>query len=202
MKNLVILSLLIVVLSCKDNSVSNEERNAQDDKSNKESVKSYLDKSKEINKRVKELAEISPLSDEELESWLQNKVKSLDRISYKVGNMRAVGLTTLKAKYSNPNKSQTFKIEMMDGAGKSGSVTLGGVMRRLTANYDVGSDSESRKTVTKNGIKAIEIYHPKLNKSEIDFIFQDRFHIKASGENMKIDKLWEFVGEITSKNLI
>ena len=206
MKNLImLLSFFVFLIACKDNP---ETKNAKESEkvetvTNKpETVKGYLGKSRQIKERTEELSKVTPLSDKEFKEWLPDQVGNMKRTSMKVGGMSAVNVASAKATYTSEDKSQSFKIEILDGAGESGSVTTSGMRMGLTRNYEIENDTEIERSVTRNGVKAIELYYKKRNHSEISFFFQDRFYLKASGLNMKIDELWDRIDEVTEKDLI
>lgn len=202
---IIILSFSMFLMGCKDNPETKnakESKEVKEVKSEPETVKGYLGKSRQIKERTEELSKVTPLSNEEFKEWLPDQVGNMERTSMKVGEMSAVNVASVKATYTSKDKSQSFKIEILDGAGESGSVTTSGMRMGLTRNYEIENDTETERSVTRNGVKAIELYYKKRNHSEISFFFQDRFYLKASGLNIKIDELWDRIDEVTQKDLI
>jgi len=180
-------------VSCKDNPVSKKI------KETKEAVSNTTNAVEEMTKMqddIKELQEITPLTNEELKSWLPDEVNGMKRISYKAGQAGMMGIASIEAAYTNEDKSKKFTINIIDGAGQVGAAATAGMRMVMSQDFEEESESGSRKTVTKNGTKAIEEYRSGNNNSTIQLMESNRFYLEAKGNNMNLDETWDAIDEI------
>ena len=180
-------------VSCKDNPVSKKI------KETKEAVSNTTNAVEEMTKMqddIKELQEITPLTNEELKSWLPDEVNGMKRISYKAGQAGMMGIASIEAAYTNEDKSKKFTINIIDGAGQVGAAATAGMRMVMSQDFEEESESGSRKTVTKNGTKSIEEYRSGNNNSTIQLMESNRFYLEAKGNNMNLDETWDAIDEI------
>jgi len=197
-KYLMALFVLSVIISCKDNPVSKKIKETKQNVSNTTNAVQEMTK---MQDDVKDLQEMTPLTNEELKSWLPDEVKGMKRISYKAGQTGMMGISSLEAAYANEDKSKKFSISVIDGAGQMGAAATMGIRMVMSQDFEEEDEYRTRKTVTKNGKKAIEEYEIKNNNSEIQYLEGNRFYLQASGKNMDMDETWEAIDKLKLKKL-
>ncbi len=192
-KYVLALFVFSVFMSCKDNPVSKKI------KETKEAVSNTTNAVEEMTKMqddIQELQEITPLTNEELKSWLPDEVNGMKRISYKAGQAGMMGIASIEAAYANEDKSKKFTITIIDGAGQVGAAATAGMRMVMSQDFEEESETGSRRTVTKNGVKAIEEYRSGNNNSTIQLMEGNRFYLEAKGNNMDLDETWDAIDEI------
>ncbi|SRX72353.1 hypothetical protein [Aequorivita antarctica] len=192
-KYVLALFIFSAFVSCKDNPVSKKI------KETKEAVSNTTNAVEEMTKMqddIKELQEITPLTNAELKSWLPDEVNGMKRISYKAGQAGMMGIASIEAAYANEDKSKKFSINIIDGAGQVGAAATAGMRMVMSQDFEEESENGSRRTVTKNGTKAIEEYRSGNNNSTIQLMEGNRFYLEAKGNNMDLDETWDAIDEI------
>ncbi len=186
------------LLSCKDNPVSKKIKETKDAVSNTTNAVQEMTK---MQDDIKELQETTPLTNEELKSWLPDEVEGMKRISYKAGQAGMMNISSIEAAYANEDKSKKFSISIIDGAGQVGAAATAGMRMVLSQDFEEEDENGSRKTVTKNGKKAIEEYRSGNNSSKIQLMEGNRFYLEAKGTNMDLDETWDAIDEIDLQKL-
>ncbi|WP_034259775.1 hypothetical protein [Altibacter lentus] len=197
-KLLVLITVASIGFAC-DNPVSKKI------KETKESVTTTTKAVQEMSNMqedIQELQQQEPLTNDELKAWLPEEINGMKRTAYKAGQMGMAQIASIEATYGNEDKSKTFKIEVIDGAGQMGAA-MTAAMRMAFASQDFEEEDEykTRRTVKKKGVKAIEEYHKNNNRSVIEFFKEDRFYMKATGTNMDIEATWEAIDELDANDL-
>lgn len=189
--------LLLLYTGC-DNPVSKKI------KETKEQVSNATEAVKELNNiqdDILKLQEVEPLTNEELKDWLPEDIIGMKRIGYKAGQMGMVQIASIEATYTTQDKSQKFKIEVIDGAGQMGAAATAAMRFMFSQDFEEESEYKTRRTITHNGVKAIEEYRKNSNSSIIEFMKGDRFYLKASGTNMNLDETWGAIEALEPDNL-
>lgn len=200
MKKLIILiSLCTVLFSCKDNKVVKKAKEVKDNVSNTQKL---IKESTKMQDNIKELSETTPLTNEELKSWLPVEVNGMKRTAFKTGAMGMMNIASIEATFTSDDKNNSLKIEVIDGAGELGALSTAGLRMAFSMDFEEEDEFKTRKSVTKNGTKAIEEYDKSRNRSVIQFMQDNRFYIKATGTNMEIDQLWNLVNKIKTDDLV
>ncbi|MCR9182893.1 MAG: hypothetical protein NXH73_08200 [Flavobacteriaceae bacterium] len=199
MKNLIlILSIAMLLFACKDNPVVKKAKEVKDNVSNTQKV---IKESTKMQDDIKELSEATPLTNDEMKAWLPEDVDGMKRTAFKTGAMGMMNIASVEATYAEEDKSRTFKVEVIDGAGEMGALSTAGLRMAFSMDFEEETESKTRKTVTKNGVKAIEEYDKRRNQSVIQFMQDNRFYIKATGTNMEMDELWDLIDEMDADDL-
>ena len=199
MKKLNIFVLCIVLLAaCKDNPVVKKAKEVKDNVSNTQKV---IKESTKMQDDIKELSEAKPLTNDEMKSWLPDDVDGMKRTAFKTGAMGMMNIASVEATYEEEDKSRTFKVEVIDGAGEMGALSTAGLRMAFSMDFEEETESKTRKTVKKNGVKAIEEYDKRRKQSVIQFMQDNRFYIKATGTNMEMDELWDLIDEMDADDL-
>ncbi|MEM0517692.1 MULTISPECIES: hypothetical protein [Aequorivita] len=195
-----VLALLVLAAfaSCKDNPVSKKIKETKDAVSN---TTNAVKEMTNMQDDIKELQDITPLTNEELKSWMPEEVNGMKRISYKAGQAGMMNISSIEATYANEDKSKKFSINIIDGAGQVGAAATMGMRMVMSQDFEEEDEHGSRRTVTKNGKKAIEEYRTGNNRSTIQLMEGNRFYLEAKGTNMDIDETWDAIDELDLEEL-
>jgi len=197
-KYVFVLLVFSLFISCKDNPVSKKIKETKDVVSNSTNAVQEMTK---MQDDIKELQETTPLTNEELKSWLPEEVEGMKRISYKAGQAGMMNISSIEASYANEDKSKKFSISIIDGAGQVGAAATAGMRMVMSQDFEEEDENGYRRTVTKNGIKAIEEYRSGNNKSKIQLMEGNRFYLEANGTNMDLDETWNAIDELDMEEL-
>jgi hypothetical protein len=154
-----------------------------------------------MQKDIEELQVLEPLTNEELKAWLPDEIKGMKRISFKAGQMGMVQIASVEAVYANEDKSKKFKIEVIDGAGEMGAAATAAMRMMFAMDFEEEDENKTRRTVKKDGNKAIEEYRKNNNHSSIELMEGNRFYIKATGTNMDLSETWDAIDELDTGDL-
>ncbi|GGD82209.1 hypothetical protein [Planktosalinus lacus] len=199
MKNLLLIFISLLIFSaCKDNPVVKKAKEAKDNVVNTNNI---IKESTKMQDDIKKLSETTPLTNDEMKSWLPEDVDGMKRTAFKTGAMGMMNIASVEATYATEEKDKSFKIEVIDGAGEMGAMSTAGLRMAFSTDFEEEDEFKSRKTVTKNEVKAIEEYDKRRNKAVIQLMHDNRFYVKATGENMDIDTLWGLIDEMDVENL-
>jgi hypothetical protein len=207
MKKIVLVFVVCFTLvACKDNPVNKKIQETTEGLSNVNKAVKELNKMQE---GVTELQETTPLTNDDLKAWLPDNVKGMKRIAYKAGQMAVMQIASIEATYANEDKSKTFKVEVIDGAGALGATAAAGMRMLFSQDFEEEDEYKTKRTTKRKGIKAIEEYRKsksedkELNsRSTIEFMQEERFYIKATGTNMNIDDTWDAIDDLDVDDLI
>ena len=200
MKNLIlILSIAMLLFACKDNPVVKKAKKAKENVTNTQKV---IKESTKMQDDIKELSEATPLTNDEMKTWLPDDVDGMKRTAFKTGAMGMMNIASVEATYATEDKSRTFKVEVIDGAGEMGALSTAGLRMAFSMDFEEEIESKTRKTVTKKGVKAIEEYDKRRNQSVIQFMQDNRFYIKATGTNMEMNELWDLIDKMNVDDLV
>lgn len=197
-KYVLALFVFSAIISCKDNPVSKKIRET------KETVSNTTNAVKEMTNMqddIQELQEMTPLTNEELKAWLPDEINGMKRISYKAGQVGMMGIASIEAAYANEDKSKKFSINVIDGAGQMGAAATMGMRMVMSQDFEEEDEYRTRKTVKKNGKKAVEEFEIGNNNSKIQYLENNRFYLEANGKNMDIDETWDAIDELKLKKL-
>ena len=190
MKKVVLALLVLALFACKDNSVSKKIKETKENVSNTNKVVKEMNK---IQEDIKTLQDTEPLTNDELKTWLPDEIDGMKRIAYKAGQMGMVQIASVEATYANEDKSKTFKVEIIDGAGTMGASAVAGIRMLFSQDFEEEDEYKSRRTTKRDGNKVIEEYRKSNNSSVIDFLKDERFYIKGTGTNMGLDETWDAI---------
>ena len=207
MKKIVLVFVVCFTLvACKDNPVNKKIQETTEGLSNVNKAVKELNKMQE---GVTELQETTPLTNDDLKAWLPDNVKGMKRIAYKAGQMAVMQIASIEATYANEDKSKTFKVEVIDGAGALGATATAGMRMLFSQDFEEEDEYKTKRTTKRKGIKAIEEYRKsksedkELNsRSTIEFMQEEQFYIKATGTNMNIDDTWDAIDDLDVDDLI
>lgn len=193
-KLILFLYLPFLLGSCKNNAESPKTEDAQ---TKMESTDHPATSSEQLMKSVNDiranadaLRETTSLSQEELKLWLPDELDGMRRTGYKSGAMMIGGISSIEGEYASADNIRKLKVELMDGAGEMGASVAIAAQTTLAMDYEEESETKSRRTVTKNGMRAVEEYQKKSGKTIVETLYGNRLYLKVTGEKMEPDDVW------------
>ena len=162
-------------------------------KETKENVSNTTKAVKELNTMqddIKALQEKEPLTNEAFKEWLPEEVNGMQRTGYKAGQGSYMQIATIEGTYTDEAKTKKFTVQIIDGAGQTGAAATAGMRLMFSQDFEEETETRMRRTVKKDGMKAIEEYRKNNNSSEIQLFYNDRFYVKVNGTNMDLDETW------------
>jgi hypothetical protein len=197
-KLILLLSIAMLIFACKDNPVVKKAKKAKENVSNTQNL---IKESTKMQDDIKDLSETTPLTNDEMRAWLPDEIDGMNRTAFKTGAMGMMNIASVEATYTSEDRSRSFKVEVIDGAGEMGAISTAGLRMAFSMDFEEETETKTRKTVTKNGVKAIEEYDKRRNQSVIQFMQGNRFYVKATGTNMEMDDLWDLIDDMDVGNL-
>ncbi|WP_300669879.1 hypothetical protein [Soonwooa sp.] len=151
----------------------------------------------DIQKSADKLKTVKPLSNDEIKAALPENVIGLKRTEYNAGDNMMVGLITADAKYSDGTE-KNVRLNIMDGAGESGSAVVTMIMMGLKAESEKNNEQGYEKTTNFNNTRAIISEHKNgdLLESKITYLLKDRYVIKIEADGYTVDQLKPIMDEI------
>ncbi len=192
-KYVMALFVFSAIIGCKDNPVSKKINETKEAVSNTTNAVQEMTK---MQDDIKELQEKTPLTNEELKSWLPDDIEGMKRISFKAGQAGMMNISSIEATYANEDKSKKFSFTVIDGAGQVGAAATAGIRMVMSQDFEEEDENGFRKTVTKGGKKAIEEYRSATNKSKIQLMEGNRFYLEVNSTNMDIEQTWDAIDEL------
>jgi len=205
MKKLLLILAVCAAFTACENPVSKKiketKQNISNAKQNVSNTRKAVKELKNMQDEMEELKSVEPLTNKELKAWLPNEINGMKRTGYKAGQTSYFNIAQIEATYQNEDKTKKFKVQIIDGAGEMGAVATAGFRIIFSQDFEEEDEYKTRRTVTKNGVKAIEEYRKNNNRSEIQFMQDDRFYILAKGTNMDLDETWDAIEELDADDL-
>lgn len=146
---------------------------------------------KDIEQRMNVLKALTPVSNEVLKAVLPENLVDMKRKSLRVGEMSAMGVASASAEYENADDTKSLDINIIDGAGESGSGMASLMFLGFTTEREEITENGFEKTTEINGKRALvkeEIYNGEVD-SEIKWIHDERFIIELKADGYTLDEL-------------
>lgn len=196
---LVLLAMLVISPGCQRSDKLLEkiespsklinESNLRRDSQSLSAVRQELDLSKEI-----------PVSHEVLKTWVPERVGEFQRTQLLSGHRADAGIVAIQASYQHPTlPNQTIQLEILDGAGKNGSLLVQAASERLKLDIVESKNGVRSHIYSRGELRVRETEIAEQNYTEVEFIDQNRFHYTLKGFRLSLDQLWSFC---TSANFI
>jgi len=200
-KTVTIALLLLIIVACKKE--NNPIKKAKEVKKGFENVQQTLNIAKNFEKNTKRLSNLTPLSKEDIKSWMPENLDDLKRTKYEIGKqMGFAKISNVQLTFKNKEHKKIL-LSITDGAGNGASVIS---MFNLTSQQDIDSESETgfKKTMTFDGTKVLVDYsNPKYaNRSLFKYLINERLYVEARGWQMKPDELWKYLKKLEIEKLI
>lgn len=188
---LLLSTFLVALMSCGNGNAEKSETGKT--ASAISSLSKMASEAKKVEKDYKELSQATPLTNEQLKAWMPEELSGMKRVSYSIGGTGFLKLTALDASYANEDKSKKIEVNLIDGADSVGASLISLARMGLSQDFENETETEVKKSVEKNGIKAIEEYKKDNSSSSLKFIVKNRFLLTIEGTNLTIDELWKAV---------
>ena len=146
---------------------------------------------KDIEQRMNVLKALTPVSNEVLKAVLPENLVDMKRKSLRVGEMSAMGVASASAEYENADDTKSLDINIIDGAGESGSGMASLMFFGFTTEREEITENGFEKTTEINGKRALvkeETDNGEVD-SEIKWIHDERFIIELKADGYTLDEL-------------
>ncbi|HLR38391.1 MAG TPA: hypothetical protein VK084_10105 [Chitinophagaceae bacterium] len=164
------------------------------------SLSNMADEVQDAEKNYKKLTSLTPLTNDQLKAWMPEKLMAMKRTAYSIGG-GYLSTTSLHATYSKKDKPEEIKIQLMDGADSIAASVISLFRISLARDFEQETQSHVKKTVEKDGVKAIEKYQKDSSRSTITFVYDERYYVELIGTNIYITQLWDAVNQLNLDDL-
>lgn len=205
-----LIMVIAIVLSSCMGEVKEKLKKAKQGVSN---VTTIAEKAQEAKEDIEKLKDATPLTNEELKTWLPESLEGWQRSGFKVGTTGYMNVASIEGTYKTEEQSKTdmhdgqmiekkLTINVIDGAGPSGSMMIAGL--GMASKMDMEQEDEWKHTqsVERNGILAQQTFHKKQKETALQFVYNKRFGVMINGVNLNPDETWRMVQKIDFEQLI
>ena len=156
----------------------------------------------DVSKNIETLKKMTPLTNEELKALLPEELLALKRKELSVGDNAMMQLASAEAKYSDGDQKK-IKLEIMDGAGETGSAMVSILMMSFNMNKEKITETGYEKTAEINGNKAIikENSGDNYVNSSIQMVAKNRYLITLTGDGISYDDLEKALNQLKLSQL-
>ncbi len=198
MKKLLFSIAILASFTACENPVSKKIKETKETVSNTRKAVKEMEK---VQEDMEDLKNEEPLTNEELKAWLPDEINGMKRTGYKAGQTAFMQIAQIEATYQNEDKSKKLHIQIMDGAGEMGAAATAGIRILFSQDFEEEDEYKVRRTLVKNGSKAVEEYRKDGSRSEVQFMQDNRFYIMVRGTNMDLDETWDAIDELDTDDL-
>lgn len=187
---LILLVCLITMVSCKEAAEKNTE-------SVEEKVEQFEKKDKDLGTWLQDLAGTTPHTGEALIAKLPKEL-----IGMPLRSTGSPSVQTIAGTYSldeDPNNESTsISITVIDGAGTNGFQHVNAVYKLINQKVDYKSEEGWSKTYEHKGNQLLikEQVIKDIQRSELEYIKDNRYHITLSGRRLKSDVLLKAMDDL------
>ena len=156
----------------------------------------------DVSKNIETLKKMTLLTNEELKALLPEELLALKRKELSVGDNAMMQLASAEAKYSDGDQKK-IKLEIMDGAGETGSAMVSILMMSFNMNKEKITETGYEKTAEINGNKAIIKENSGENyvNSSIQMVAKNRYLITLTGDGISYDDLEKALNQLKLSQL-
>ena len=204
MKKLIMATAVLLLVACsKEEKVQKEESGGLSDLIS--STKDYSKMSssmEEVTKNIEKLKNVEPLTNDQLKAFLPEQLLGLKRTELSVGDNSMMNLSTAESKYSDGDKKE-IKLEIIDGAGETGSAIVSIMIMGLNVNKEKTTESGFEKSTEINGVKSIVSEDKNGDKiqSKIQTVLKNRYLVTLSADGFSYEELKTALDELNSSAL-
>ncbi|AVI50374.1 hypothetical protein C5O00_04030 [Pukyongia salina] len=198
MKKLLFSIAILASFTACENPVSKKIKETKESVSNTRKAVKEMEK---VQEDMEDLKNEEPLTNEELKAWLPDEINGMKRTGYKAGQTAFMQIAQIEATYQNEDKSKKLHIQIMDGAGEMGAAATAGIRILFSQDFEEEDEYKVRRTLVKNGNKAVEEYRKDGSRSEIQYMEDNRFYIMVRGTNMDLKETWDAIDELDTDDL-
>ena len=196
-------AVLMLVACSKEEKVKEEKTGGLSDLISTAKNYSTINNSlQDVNKNIENLKNLIPLTNEELKAVLPEQLLGLKRKELSVGDNAMMNLSTAEAKYADEDNKR-IKVEIVDGAGETGSAMVSIMVMGLNVNKEKTTESGFEKSTEINGVKSIvsENKYGDNIKSKIQTVVKNRYLVILEGEGFTYEELKNTLGELNNSAL-
>ncbi|AZI32328.1 hypothetical protein [Kaistella carnis] len=204
MKKLMLSAAALVLFCCSKEESKQEAKSGglSDVVSNVKNYSKINSSVQDVSKNIETLKKMTPLTNEELKALLPEEILGLKRKELSVGDNAMMQLASAEAKYSDGDQKK-IKLEIMDGAGETGSVMVSILMMSFNMNKEKITETGYEKTAEINGNKAIIKENSGENyvNSSIQMVAKNRYLITLTGDGISYDDLEKALNQLKLSQL-
>lgn len=192
MKKLMIVAAALMLVTCsKEEKVKEEKTGGLSDLVSTAKTYGKMGSSmQDVTKNIENLKNIPPLTNDELKAVLPEILLGLKRKELSVGDNAMMNLSTAEAKYSDDDGNRV-KVEIVDGAGETGSAMVSIMMMGLNVNKEKTTEFGFEKSTEINGVKSIvsERKEGENINSEIQTVLKNRYLVTLKADGFSYEQL-------------
>lgn len=204
MKKLMLSAAALVLFCCSKEESKQEAKSGglSDVVSNVKNYSKINSSVQDVSKNIETLKKMTPLTNEELKALLPEELLALKRKELSVGDNAMMQLASAEAKYSDGDQKK-IKLEIMDGAGETGSAMVSILMMSFNMNKEKITETGYEKTAEINGNKAIIKENSGENyvNSSIQMVAKNRYLITLTGDGISYDDLEKALNQLKLSQL-
>lgn len=204
MKKLMLSAAALVLFCCSKEESKQEAKSGglSDVVSNVKNYSKINSSVQDVSKNIETLKKMTPLTNEELKALLPEEILGLKRKELSVGDNAMMQLASAEAKYSDGDQKK-IKLEIMDGAGETGSAMVSILMMSFNMNKEKITETGYEKTAEINGNKAIIKENSGENyvNSSIQMVAKNRYLITLTGDGISYDDLEKALNQLKLSQL-
>lgn len=204
MKKLMLSAAALVLFCCSKEESKQKAKSGglSDDVSNVKNYSKINSSVQDVSKNIETLKKMTPLTNEELKALLPEELLGLKRKELSVGDNAMMQLASAEAKYSDGDQKK-IKLEIMDGAGETGSAMVSILMMSFNMNKEKITETGYEKTAEINGNKAIIKENSGENyvNSSIQMVAKNRYLITLTGDGISYDDLEKALNQLKLSQL-
>ncbi len=192
MKKLMIAAAALMLVTCsKEEKVKEEKTGGLSDLVSTAKTYGKMGSSmQDVTKNIENLKNIPPLTNDELKAVLPEILLGLKRKELSVGDNAMMNLSTAEAKYAD-DENRRVKVEIVDGAGETGSAMVSIMMMGLNVNKEKTTEFGFEKSTEINGAKSIvsEYKNGEDINSEIQTVLKNRYLVTLKADGFTYEEL-------------
>jgi hypothetical protein len=188
---LITLCTFLILASCGNESkkIKAELENAAQTVKNANKV---ADEAPAMQKNMQELRTKTPLTKEQWESWLPEKLIDLPHTSSFINSTSGLGSCGIT--YHILNKR--VEVMVFDGAGDIGASSVGVYIMSSIKEYNQVADWGYEKSVVIDGIKMKETYRKSGDKYNLAMFYNNRFALDIDTKEVNHEELVQMIKEL------
>ncbi|MBC6997395.1 hypothetical protein [Cytophaga sp. FL35] len=197
-KGLLYFILAVVSISC----IGEAKEQLKQAKSTVANTSAIIKEAKKVEGRIEKLKETVPLTNEQLKSWLPNKLGEMNRTGFKIGHAGMYQVNSVEGTFKEENGDAFVKVQVIDGAGPTGSMMAAGYGMLGNLEMEEENEEKHKKTVEVDGARAQQTYYKKANRTQLMFAHAERFLVTFTGNEMNPAEAWEAVEGLGLNDLV
>lgn len=201
MKKVLKVSLLMSIMICIScmGEVSDKLKKAKNKVSNAGSI---VENAKTMGERMGKLKEMEPTSNDDLKAWLPENLDGMERTKFRVGGSGVANVSSVEGTYKQKGTKTSLNARIMDGAGEAGSVLAMGFGMFGDMEMEMEDERKHQQTVEVDGIRAQQTYYKKNSRTNLMFVYEERFMVTIDATDMDVDETWKMVEKLDLEGLV